>query len=95
MTTKSLIPPTINLNGTDAKQLLDQQVEVWRAIDTLQKAMADAAPHGRDYQTRPGEYPSARDAWLQRMQIVAMLKLEIEQHALAIQTQADERRKAS
>lgn len=52
--------PTINLNGTDAKDLLQQNVDVLTALEALREAMAKAAPHGRDYQTMPdGSYERA------------------------------------
>ena len=95
MTHKNLIPQIVNLNGTGAAQLVGNYRAVVEAIDTLQAALADAAPHGRDYQTQPGTYPAAREAWLQRMQVIALLKLEMMDCALNVQRQSDERRKAS
>ena len=52
--------PTVNMNGSSANELLDQQLRVLRAVDALWEAMRVAAPHGRDYQLAPERYDSAR-----------------------------------
>ena len=81
---RSLVLPQISLNGTDRQSLVDQQSDVIRALDGVIHAMAQAMPHGRDYQFRPDEYPLARDAWVERMSVMVGLKREIEQHGIAI-----------
>jgi hypothetical protein len=53
--------PTVNLNGSSAHELLEQQLHVLRAIDALWEVMRVAAPHGRDYQLAPERYDSARN----------------------------------
>ena len=95
MTIKPLVPPTLNLNGTSSRELVLQHAKVLYALVALQRTMAEASPHGRDYQTKPGEYVSAREAWLQRMQIVSKLTAEVEDYAADVLKQADARRKAS
>jgi hypothetical protein len=82
---KPLTLPQVNLNGTSREQLVEQQRNVMHALDALQKAMQEAAPHGRDYQPRPAEFKPAREAWLERMQVIGAMREEIEAHALAIQ----------
>jgi len=64
-----------------------RQCEVLYAIRALQKAMAEATPHGRDYQFHPEEYRPARDAWLERVKMIADLREEITEHALTIEAQ--------
>lgn len=51
----SVCIPMIHINGTGAKELLAQQRGVLDACRALQHALADAAPHGRDY------YPYGKD----------------------------------
>jgi hypothetical protein len=46
--------------------------------------MAAARPHGRDYQYRPAEYVSARDAWTAREQLLMALQQDLVDHAKAI-----------
>lgn len=52
--------PTVNMNGSSAHELLDQQLRVLRAAEALWEAMRVAAPHGRDYQLAPERYDLAR-----------------------------------
>jgi hypothetical protein len=82
---KPLVQPQVNLNGTARKELVEQQLKVWDAMHALTEAMAQAMPHGRDYQFRPAEYAPAREAWLERMLAVHAMQKEIADHAAAIQ----------
>lgn len=53
--------PTVNINGTASSDLRDQQRSVHDAAYALHKALLEACPHGRDYQTAPeGDYERAR-----------------------------------
>lgn len=54
------IPPTlIHLNGTSRADLLDLQRKAVDALRTAIGAVADAAPHGRDY------YPLGPEAYME------------------------------
>ena len=44
-----MIIPTIHLNGTPKKMLLEQWEEAYNALLNAQRRLAEAAPHGRDY----------------------------------------------
>ena len=71
MTTNAVAPyvlPTINLNGSSARDLLEEQVAVLRAVGTLRSALAQSCPNGRDYQHAPETYPAARLEWEVAMQ---------------------------
>lgn len=58
----TLIAPTVHLNGTSKDSLIEQYANVLEAIDVLQKAMAAATPHMRDYYVAPvGSYERAMD----------------------------------
>lgn len=48
--------PTIHMNGTSASDLIDQQLAVVKAARELRRALARAAPNGRDF------YPQGDDA---------------------------------
>ena len=49
--------PVVNLNGATRESLLKQHMEVAAAARALYRALADAGPHGRDYQTAaPGAW---------------------------------------
>jgi hypothetical protein len=83
---KPLLPPQINLNGSPRERLVEQQCDVLRALRELQKAMGEASPNGRDYQTMPmGTFSRAQEAWQERWQVIEDMHREIEAHALAIQ----------
>lgn len=80
--------PVININGTSKEVLMDQLVAVFHAGRALEKALAEAAPHGRDYQTAPpGAYQMARKQHEDRMKRVSSVLKEIEDIAIQIQDQ--------
>lgn len=47
--------PIINVNGTSRSELLEQHQLVCRHIRHAIVALQEACPHGRDYQTLPGD----------------------------------------
>lgn len=44
-----LVKPTVNLNGTARRELLEQYKDACTAIYAAQLALSRMAPHGRDY----------------------------------------------
>jgi len=61
MTTRPSTCPIINLNGDNAKTLLEGNMEVVKALGALLEAMREVGPHGRNYQLNPdGDYDAAR-----------------------------------
>jgi hypothetical protein len=77
-----IIKPTININGTSARELLEQQVT---AITTLRAAISTvqaAAPNGRDYQTAlPGMFHLAQVGHADRLARLESVMSELEQIA--------------
>ena len=57
--------PIVNLNGESRESLLEKHVAVYYAARNLRQALANAAPHGRDYQTEPNDelYRHDRARW--------------------------------
>lgn len=45
----TLIHPTVHLNGTSQRELLQGYVDAIRALREAERAMAQAAPNARDY----------------------------------------------
>lgn len=91
-----LIVPQVNINGTSAEALVDQQRIVLHNLDHLLHSMGEAMPHGRDWQTVEGGEKLAdicRAAWLQRRMMLEILRREIETYAIAILDQPAARRK--
>lgn len=71
----TLTVPTVHLNGTGQKGLLEQLETAISAVDAATDAVAQAAPHGRDYYVQgPDAYSKARaehDARLAKLQNVS------------------------
>ena len=78
-----LVPPKLNLNGTSKEELLFSYTVVLRTLREVDKAMADATPHGRDYQTHsnPDAAINARRAWNVRRALLKLISDEIEHAA--------------
>lgn len=57
--------PYVNLNGASRESLIEAHMAVIKAARDLRQALANAAPHGRDYQTAPDGYiyPDDRNQW--------------------------------
>jgi hypothetical protein len=80
--------PLVNNNGTSKKALMDQLLAVYEAGRAMEKALAEASPHGRDYQTAPpGAYQTARKQHEDRAKRVSSVLKEIEDIALQVQDQ--------
>ena len=55
------VSPIVNMNGSSQEELLEQVMAAKEAVAIAMKALAEATPHGRDYQTAPaGAYTVAR-----------------------------------
>ena len=92
--TQTDITPTVNINGTDAQALIDQQCAVAKALSDALDAMRKAAPNGRDFPCAtantawpacirtPLDKASARH--LARCEAIRLLLTETNDTALAI-----------
>ena len=78
-----LVVQKVNLNGTSKSDLLDQYKKCLRALRELDKAMGEAMPHGRDYQTHTTAFAGddARKAWGQRRVWLEELRKDLEHSA--------------
>ncbi len=69
-----VVAPIANLNGATVDSLLDQQSAVCTALDALRKALSEAAPHGRDFQTiLPVYYEKAREDHLKEVDMLNVM----------------------
>ena len=80
--------PQVSINGTSVDELVRQQAAIITALCQVERRMALARPHGRDYQYVPADLPKAQDAWEVRIRLIVELKDELTEHALAIQRSA-------
>lgn len=77
--------PTIHLNGTSKRELLDQLSDVSDALNTAYGALKRAAPNGRDYYPQGAAAMEAALAeHLSRLRRVDDVKGEIDKLAEAI-----------
>jgi hypothetical protein len=86
----TLITPKINLNGTGADQLLAAYETALSALRTAEAALAECAPHGRDF-PNVAELPQARAQHLTQQEALATVRRELTAVYEAVQTQQDER----
>jgi hypothetical protein len=78
-----LVQPTLNINSTSARELVEQRVAVMDAARELLKAMQAAAPHARDYPCIETSMLSEA-AWVERMKFVEQLLNDVEMDAMLI-----------
>jgi hypothetical protein len=72
-----MILPTIHMNGTSKADLLDRYMTALMAVEAAIDAVAQTAPHGRDY------YPQGDDA-LRQAQAAHQSRL-IRLHAIVLE----------
>jgi hypothetical protein len=85
--------PTIHMNGTSGKDLLEQNLAVQDALRQLLVAMANAGPNGRDYyvQLQQDGFNVAQDEHHARLAKVRELFTDYDQLVENISDQIDER----
>lgn len=83
-----IVAPTVNLNGTGARQLIEGYTETLWKLREARDALAQITPHGRDYQTVASTFMDvASRQHAHRMKMLNRISMEIEQIALAVQDQ--------
>ncbi len=80
------ISPVPCLNGSPAHCLVDQMMEVHRALEAACDVMRRWQPHGRDYQ-RGGEYRADREEFIRRLRLVEELVAQYESEAYSLSRQ--------
>lgn len=73
-----MLIPTIHLNGTSRGELVEQNLESFRAIGLAIEALYKAAPNGRDYYTQgPGAIHQALSEHADRVRRLENVRQEI------------------
>lgn len=86
---KNLTIPTVHLNGTSAEDLIQQYRKAYRATQDALKALAESAPHGRDYYVQSdGAFEKARKEHESRAERLRAVSDELLELALQVQDQA-------
>ncbi len=74
--------PTVHMNGTSARDLLEDVCKASSALQTALERMQAAAPNGRDYYPQGGTaFFAAQDEHYVRLQKVQGVRAELEQLA--------------
>jgi hypothetical protein len=83
-----LVTPTININGSDARQLMDALNDAMRSLHDASRALSKCSPHGRDYHMQgPDALRIAIQQHVSRGQRLVDISTELMTIALAIGNQ--------
>lgn len=77
MNTADIVKPIVCLNGSGRDALIQEQLEAIDGIDHALEALADAAPHARDFQLKPELYSLARTQHEHRVEAISKVKAEL------------------
>lgn len=77
--------PTLHLNGSGRRALVGHHKDVLEALRDVQRALARATPHGRDYYPQGRDaYERARDVHAERIQAVEKIRQAVEVELMAL-----------
>jgi hypothetical protein len=80
--------PSVHMNGTSKRELLDQYIAAIRALRNATEIMAKGGPHGRDYYVQGSDAINVAIAQHRvRLQKVNAVADELEAIALEVQSQ--------
>ena len=82
-----MIRPTLNLNGTDAFDLIDPRRDAMDALRDAIEALTQVTPNGRDYLGDRDRLIADRDTHFDRIAALHTLRNELLDEALHIQQQ--------
>ena len=82
-----MIRPTLNINGTDAFDLINPRREAMALIDEVIDALKQATPNGRDYIGDNDRLTADRTTHFDRLAALHTLREELLDEALHIQKQ--------
>jgi hypothetical protein len=95
-TAESFSAPILNINGSSPETMVKDILAALNALNDAAKAVAETAPHPRDWQTATdGDslFTMARDQHRARLYRLGVIHAELEAIGLSIQEQADRRAK--
>ena len=82
--------PQVNINGTSVEELVAQRRSIMRHLRKAMLLLAEAAPHGRDFQTVEREcYKEARELYEARWTTLSEIHDDLYAEAIAIQEQGE------
>lgn len=90
MSLPDIITPRLNINGSAATYLLEDNRKAAQILYDALDALRQCAPHGRDYIGHPEELARARNEHWARITALQTVMLELDHIALAIHRQCPE-----
>jgi len=85
-----MIRPTLNINGTDAFDLINPRRNAMALIEEVIEALKQVTPHGRDYICDRDRFIADRELHFDRLAALHTLRNELLEEALHIQQQEKE-----
>ena len=82
-----MIRPTLNINGTDAFDLINPRRNAMALIDEVIEALKLVTPNGRDYICDRERFIADRNTHFDRLASLHMLRNELLEEALHVQQQ--------
>ena len=82
-----MIRPTLNINGTDAFDLINPRRNAMALIDEVIEALKLVTPNGRDYICDRERFIADRNTHFDRLAALHMLRNELLEEALHVQQQ--------
>jgi hypothetical protein len=82
-----MINPTLNINGSSARDLIDPRLAAYDAIQAAIKALQQVTPNGRDYPGDNDKCVEDRDMHYIRLRQIKLIAAEIMAEAISIKEQ--------
>jgi hypothetical protein len=82
-----MIRPTLNINGTDAFDLINPRRNAMALIDEVIEALKQTTPNGRDYLCQRDRLTADRNTHFDRLAALRVLREELLEEALHVQQQ--------
>ena len=79
MANKKILVPCVHGNGTSKESLMNAIEEAYSAIGDAYEKLRQTAPNGRDYYVyKDNPFERARQEWVDRMQRLSSVRMELE-----------------
>jgi len=85
-----MIRPTLNINGTDAFDLINPRRNAMALIDEVIEALKQVTPNGRDYLCQRDRLTADRNTHFDRLAALRVLREELLEEALHIKQQGED-----
>lgn len=80
-----IMRPSVNLNGTSRKELIEQRLDAANAVRLAMEAVQKMCPHGRDYIGDPVNFDHDRGVHWRRLEKLKEIYEDLHEEAEQIQ----------